>query len=189
MPQLALTGDDVADEVLSSNPLALLIGMLLDQQVPMEWAFAGPATLQDRLGEPLTARAIAERDPEQVEELFRDKPALHRYPGSMAKRVHALCVHLVEEYDGDATAVWEGAADGKDLFARLTDLPGYGKQKAQIFLALLAKQLGVCPEGWEAKAGDYAKEGFRSIADVTSPETLQKVRDHKREMKAKAKKG
>lgn len=184
---LHLTGDEDADRLLSTNALALLLGMLLDQQVPMEWAFSSPALLRNRLSTELTAAQIAGRTPEEVEAIFRDKPALHRYPGSMAKRVHALCVELVERFDGQAETVWEGAADGKDLLARLQSLPGFGKQKAQIFVALLAKQLQVRPDGWQQAAGDYGLEGHRSIADVTDPESLGKVRDFKRAKKAAAK--
>ena len=185
MPELHLTDDERADRLLSDNPLALLIGMLLDQQVPMEWAFAGPATLEERLGAPLDAAAVAGTDPERLEALFRDKPALHRYPGSMSKRVHALCQHVVDEYDGDPTAIWEGVEDARTLLRRLKALPGYGDQKARIFLALLGKQYGVTPSGWREAAGDYGRDGHRSIADVTSPETLLKVREFKQAAKAK----
>ncbi|MFT5222006.1 MAG: putative HhH-GPD family protein [Glaciecola sp.] len=184
---LHLTGEEKADRLLSTNPLALVIGMLLDQQVPMEWAFASPATLEDRLGEPLTASTIAGMSPEALEELFGEKPALHRYPSSMAKRVHELCMHLLQEHDGLAENIWNDAADGKELFSRVAALPGYGKQKAQIFVSLLAKQLGVNPEGWQKVTGDYGLAGFRSIADVTSPETLRKVRETKQAAKAAAK--
>ena len=184
MPELHLTDDPAADRLLSDSPLALLIGMLLDQQVPMEWAFAGPAALQDRLGRPLDAAAIAATDPDELEALFRQKPALHRYPGSMARRVHALCRHLVEEHDGDPEAVWRGVDDAREVLKRLKGLPGYGDQKARIFLALLGKQCGVTPTGWREAAGDYGTDGYRSIADVTSPETLQKVRETKQAIKA-----
>lgn len=183
---LHLTGDDAADALLSSNPLALLMGMLLDQQVPMEWAFASPLKLQERMGEDLTPAAVSSRDPDALEELFRQKPALHRYPGSMAKRTHALCQYLVEEYGGHTTALWDDAESGKELFKRLSDLPGFGKQKAQIFLALLGKQCGVTPDGWREAAGDYGKDGYRSIADVVSPQALDEVREYKRAKKAKA---
>ncbi len=182
--ELHLTDDEAADRLLSDNPLALLIGMLLDQQVPMEWAFSSPLKLQERLGRDLTASAIAERTPEEIEELFRDKPALHRYPGSMAKRVHSLCTELVASWDGRADAVWEDVADGRELLRRLQSLPGFGKQKAQIFLALLAKQLDVQPQGWQEAAGDYGLDGHRSIADVTDPGALSMVRDFKRAKKA-----
>ena len=187
MPTLTLTGEPDADALLSDNPLALLIGMLLDQQVPMEWAFASPAKLAERIDGPLTPATIAAMDPDALEEVFRAKPALHRYPGSMAKRVHALCEHVVEHHDGDAARVWEDAADGAELYRNVAELPGFGKQKAQIFTALLAKQCGVDKDGWQAKAGDYGLEGYRSIADVTSPETLQRVREYKQAKKAKAK--
>lgn len=189
MPTLTLTGDRDADALLSDNPLALLIGMLLDQQVPMEWAFAAPATLAARLDGPLDARTIAALDPDRLEEIFRTKPALHRYPGSMAKRVHALCEHLVERYDGVAERLWADAEDGATLYRDIAALPGFGRQKAQIFTALLGKQCGVTPPGWEAAAGDYGGPGYRSIADVTSPETLDRVRAYKREKKAAAQGG
>lgn len=187
MPSLHLTADPVADQLLSDNPLALLIGMLLDQQVAMEWAFAGPARLEERLGEPLTATAIATRAPDDVEAIFRDKPALHRYPGSMAKRVHALCTAIVDEHGGRAEAIWEDVPDGATLLKRLKALPGYGDQKARIFVALLGKQCDVTPDGWREAAGDYGLDGYRSIADVTSPETLLKVRETKQARKAAAK--
>lgn len=187
MPTLHLTDDPVADQLLSDNPLALLIGMLLDQQVAMEWAFAGPARLEERLGEPLTAGAVASRSPDEVEAIFRDKPALHRYPGSMATRVHALCTAIVTDHDGRAEAIWEDVPDGQTLLKRLKALPGYGDQKARIFTALLGKQCGVTPDGWQEAAGDYGLDGYRSIADVTSPETLLKVREDKQARKAAAK--
>lgn len=185
MADLHLTDEPDADRLLSENPLALLIGMLLDQQVPMEWAFASPAKLHERLDGPLEASTIASTDPERLEELFRDKPALHRYPGAMAKRVHALCQHIVDEYDGQADAIWSDVDDGRTLLRRLKALPGYGDQKARIFLALLGKQCGVTPDGWREAAGDYGAEGHRSIADVTSPETLMKVREFKQAQKQK----
>lgn len=184
---LHLTGDDDADRLLSDNPLALVIGMLLDQQVPMEWAFASPAKLHERLDGPFEASNIASTDPERLEALFRDKPALHRYPGAMAKRVHALCQHIVDEYGGQPEAIWSDVGDGRTLLRRLKDLPGYGDQKARIFLALLGKQCGVTPDGWREAAGDYGTDGHRSIADVTSPETLMKVREFKQAQKQKTK--
>ncbi|MEV8020476.1 HhH-GPD-type base excision DNA repair protein [Streptomyces sp. NPDC086554] len=178
-----------ADELLGRSPLAALVGMLLDQQVPMEWAFSGPYTIAQRLGaDDLDAHEIAAYDPEAFAELLSAKPAVHRYPGSMAKRIQQLCQYLVDHYDGDATAVWEGAANGKDLLKRLNELPGFGKQKAQIFLALLGKQLGVRPEGWREAAGAYGEaDAYRSVADITGPESLQKVRTHKQQLKAAAK--
>ncbi|MFE0175201.1 HhH-GPD-type base excision DNA repair protein [Streptomyces sp. NPDC059002] len=178
-----------ADELLGRSPLAALVGMLLDQQVPMEWAFAGPYTIAQRMGaDDLDAHDIAAYDPEEFAALLSAKPAVHRYPGSMAKRIQQLCQYLVEHYDGDATAVWEGVGTGKELLQRLNDLPGFGKQKAQIFLALLGKQLGVRPKGWREAAGDYgAAKAYRSVADITGPESLHKVRAHKQELKAAAK--
>ncbi|WP_420034635.1 HhH-GPD-type base excision DNA repair protein [Streptomyces sp. cg28] len=186
---LHLAQDPAADELLGRSPLAALVGMLLDQQVPMEWAFAGPRTIADRLGaDDLDAHEIAARDPEAFAALLSEKPAVHRYPGSMAKRIQQLCQYLVEHYDGDAAAVWTGVGTGKELLARLVELPGFGKQKAQIFLALLGKQLGVRPTGWREAAGAYGEaESFRSVADITGPESLSKVRAHKQEMKAAAK--
>ncbi|MEV8363920.1 HhH-GPD-type base excision DNA repair protein [Streptomyces niveus] len=178
-----------ADELLGRSPLAALVGMLLDQQVPMEWAFSGPYTIAVRMGgDDLDAHAIAAYDPEAFAALLSEKPAVHRYPGSMAKRVQQLCQFLVAHYDGDAAGVWREAATGAELLKRLTELPGYGKQKSQIFLALLGKQYGVRPEGWRAAAGAYGDEGsYRSAADITGPETLAKVRAHKQEAKAAAK--
>lgn len=187
MPTLTLTGEADADALLSENPFALLLGMLLDQQVPMEWAFASPARLAERLDEPLEPATLAALPPERVEELFRTKPALHRYPGSMAKRAHALAQHLVEEYGGDAATVWETAEDGAELLRRLKALPGYGDQKAKIFLALLGKQCGVTPQGWREKAGKYGQEGHRSIADVVDEESLGQVRAWKQAQKAQKK--
>ncbi|MFC7306105.1 HhH-GPD-type base excision DNA repair protein [Streptomyces monticola] len=180
-----------ADELLGRSPLAALVGMLLDQQVPMEKAFAGPYVIAERMGAgDLDAHDIAAYDPEQFAELLKTKPAVHRYPGSMAGRVQKLCQYLVDEYGGDAEAVWKDAATGKELLGRLKALPGYGEQKAKIFLALLGKQYGVTPTGWREAAGAYGDKGaFRSAADITGPETLAKVRAYKQEMKAAAKKG
>ncbi|MEH0556513.1 HhH-GPD-type base excision DNA repair protein [Streptomyces sp. B21-101] len=186
---LHLSQDAEADELLGRSPLAALVGMLLDQQVPMEWAFKGPRTIADRLGaDDLDAQDIAVRDPEAFAALLSDKPAVHRYPGSMAKRIQQLCQYLVEHYDGDAAAVWKDVGTGKELLERLEELPGFGRQKAQIFLALLGKQLGVRPTGWREAAGSYGEpKSFRSVADITGPESLGKVRAHKQEMKAAAK--
>ncbi|MFC7866690.1 HhH-GPD-type base excision DNA repair protein [Streptomyces murinus] len=186
---LHLAQDPAADALLGRSPLAALTGMLLDQQVPMEWAFKGPRTIADRLGaEDLDAHEIAARDPEAFAALLSEKPAVHRYPGAMAKRVQQLCQYLVEHYDGDAEAVWRGVGSGAELLKRLEDLPGFGRQKAQIFLALLGKQLGVTPTGWREAAGAYGEpESYRSVADITGPESLTRVRAHKQEMKAAAK--
>ncbi|MFF5968523.1 HhH-GPD-type base excision DNA repair protein [Streptomyces collinus] len=186
---LHLAQDPEADALLGRSPLAALVGMLLDQQVPMEWAFKGPATIAQRLGgDDLDAHEIAAHEPEAFAALLSQKPAVHRYPGSMAKRIQQLCQYLVEHYDGDAEAVWKDAGTGGELLKRLAELPGFGKQKAQIFLALLGKQLGVRPTGWREAAGSYGEpDSFRSVADITGPESLVKVRAHKQEMKAAAK--
>ncbi|MFJ3663571.1 HhH-GPD-type base excision DNA repair protein [Streptomyces sp. NPDC090119] len=186
---LHLAQDPEADALLGRSPLAALTGMLLDQQIPMEWAFKGPETIARRMGaDDLDAHDIAARDPEEFAALLSEKPAVHRYPGSMAKRVQALCHYLVETYDGDAEAVWRDADSGAELLKRLEALPGFGKQKAQIFLALLGKQLGVTPKGWREAAGAYGEaKSYRSVADITGPDSLLKVRAHKQEMKAAAK--
>ena len=178
-----------ADELLGRSPLAALVGMLLDQQVPMEWAFSGPWTIATRMGaDDLDAHAIAAQDPDEFAALLSAKPAVHRYPGSMAKRVQQLCQYLVEHYDGDAANLWRDADTGAELLRRLNALPGYGKQKSQIFVALLGKQLGVTPSGWREAAGAYGEEGsYRSVADITGPESLDKVRAHKQEVKRAAK--
>lgn len=182
---IQITGDPAADRVLSDDPFALLVGMMLDQQYPMEHAFRGPAKVLDRFGT-LDPRRVAEADPEEFAALCATPPAIHRFPGSMAARLQALAALVVDDYDGDAAALWQGADSGRELMRRLTALPGFGKQKAQIFVALLAKQLDVRPEGWEQAAGGYAEPGFRSVADVVDEASLQKVRDHKKQMKAAA---
>lgn len=186
---LHITGDPEADALLSSDPLALLIGMLLDQQIAMETAFAGPAKIRDRMGS-LDASTIASHDPEAFVEIFRTPPAVHRFPGSMAGRTQQLCAALVEQWDGDASAIWtKDEPDGATILARLKALPGFGEQKAKIFLALLGKQYGVTAEGWRQAAGDYGAEGsYRSVADIRDPESLAKVREFKRAAKAAAKK-
>ncbi|MDQ6937176.1 MAG: Fe-S cluster assembly protein HesB [Actinomycetota bacterium] len=178
-----------ADDLLSRDPLALLIGMLLDQQFPMERAFAGPYLLAERLGVArLDAAELAAVDSDRLVDVFRGPPALHRYPGSMAARVQALCRLLIERYDGSAEQLWSTADSGPELRRRIAELPGFGDQKARIFLALLGKQFAVRPEGWREAAGSYGDEGTTfSIADVTGPESLAAVRAHKQEMKAKAK--
>ncbi len=184
---LHLSQDADADALLSRDPLALLLGMLLDQQIPMEKAFKGPHVLLSRVGS-LEATAIASYEPEAFAALVGQTPAVHRFPGSMAKRLQDLCAALVEQYDGRAEAVWQDVADGKELLRRLEALPGFGTQKAQIFLALLGKQLGVRPSGWREAAGAYGEDGvLKSVADVTGPETLQQVRAHKQSVKAAAK--
>jgi uncharacterized HhH-GPD family protein len=181
-----ITGDEAADQLLHDDPFALLLGMLFDQQVPMEWAFASPAKLKDRLGH-LDATSIAEMDQDAFVAVCCEKPAIHRFPGSMGKRAHELCRVLAEEYDGDATNVWKDAATGDELLKRLKALPGFGGEKSKIFLAVLAKRLGVCPPGWEAAAAPFSDEQRRSVADADSPEHLQEVRAWKKMMKAQGK--
>ncbi|WP_137292128.1 HhH-GPD-type base excision DNA repair protein [Nocardioides dongxiaopingii] len=181
-----ITGDDTADDILTSSPFALLVGMMLDQQYPMEHAFRGPAKVADRFGS-FDPHRIAAADPEEFAALCAVTPAIHRFPGSMAARLQELARIVVDQYDGHTERLWTEAADGKDLGRRIQALPGFGAQKAKIFVALLAKQLDVRPQGWEAVAGDYALEGYRSVADVVDPGSLQKVRDFKKEKKAAAK--
>jgi uncharacterized HhH-GPD family protein len=179
-----VTGNPEADQLLTDEPLALMIGMLLDQQVPMEWAFAGPLRLRERLGGRLDAAEIAAYDPDALDKVFRGPPAVHRFPGSMAKRTQALCQHLVDQYGGDAAAVWAGVADGRDLVRRVKALPGYGGEKAKIFSALLAKRFGVRPPGWEEATAPFSDDQPRSVADIDSAESLARVRAWKKAMKA-----
>ncbi|WP_193614913.1 HhH-GPD-type base excision DNA repair protein [Nocardioides lijunqiniae] len=181
-----ITGDDAADQVLTDSSFALLVGMMLDQQYPMEHAFRGPAKVLERFGS-IEPEAIASADPEEFAALCATPPAVHRFPGSMAARMQELAALVVERYDGRTERLWTEAADGKDLLKRVMELPGFGKQKARIFTALLAKQLDVRPDGWEQAVGDYALEGHRSVADVVDGDSLQKVRDHKKQQKAAAK--
>jgi uncharacterized HhH-GPD family protein len=178
-----------ADRMLSTDPLALLLGMLLDQQFPMERAFAGPYVLAQRIGVTrLDAAALAAHDPDTLTAAFALTPVVHRYPKAMAARTQDLCRILVAKYDGSAARLWDTAATGKELLARVAALPGFGKQKAQIFVALLGKQYGVRPEGWREAAGGYGEDGvYKSVADVTGPEALDRVRAYKKEMKAAAK--
>ena len=183
---LAITGDADSDRLLNENPLALLLGMLLDQQVPMEWAFRGPTTLRERIGT-LDAKAIVEAGPDALTAAFVDKPALHRFPGSMATRAYALCEYLVEHYGGEADAIWRDADSGKELHTRLRALPGYGDEKAKIFLAILAKRFDVRPDGWHEAAGAFGDDTPRSVADIDGPESLAKVREWKKAQKAKGK--
>ena len=176
--------DPEADKVLDESPFALLMGMMLDQQFPMERAFAGPAKVLERFGS-LDPAAVAEADPEEFAALCAVPPAVHRFPGSMAARIQTLARIVVEEYDGRADRLWTEASSGSELMRRLQALPGFGKQKAQIFTALLAKQAGVRPDGWDKAAGDYAEPGsYRSVADVVDPTSLDRVRAFKKEKKA-----
>jgi uncharacterized HhH-GPD family protein len=184
---IPVTGDAEADRLLAENPLALLIGMLLDQQVPMEWAFRGPLTLKERLGGTLDADKVAALGEDKIEAIFRDKPAMHRYPGSMGKRTHALCAFIVEHYGGAAAAIWRGAPSGDEVYRRLHELPGYGDEKAKIFLAILGKRLGEAAPGWEEAAAPFSDATPRSVADVDSRESLDRVREFKRARKAKKK--
>jgi uncharacterized HhH-GPD family protein len=184
---LSFTGDPEADALLSSDPFALLVGLLLDQQVPMEWAFRAPLSLKRRLGDRFAVPAIAAMDPEELVAVFCEKPALHRYPAAMARRVHALCVHLVDQYGGEPANLWEGVASGDELFARIRALPGFGDEKARIFLALLAKRFDLRPVGWEERAGPFADEQPRSVADSNSREAFAEVREWKKARKAAGK--
>ncbi len=185
---LHLTQDGEADALLSRDWLALLLGMLLDQQIPMEKAFRGPHVLAERLGG-LDAEAIAATDPETLAAAMARPPAVHRFPGSMAKRVQALCAHLVAAHGGSVETLWtEGDPDGREVLRRLTALPGFGPQKSQIFLALLGKQCGVTPSGWREAAGGYGEHGVhRSIADVVDDRSIEQVRAYKKQVKAAAK--
>lgn len=187
---LWLTGDETADALLESNDFALLAGMLLDQQVTMELAFAGPVKLDQRLGK-LTPESIAETDSERLLAAFKEVPAVHRYPGSMADRLHAVAQELVDNWDGDAAALWtRGNPSGPEVLKRLKSLPGFGDQKARIFLALLGKQRGFSGEGWEAASAPYGEpDATRSIADVVDRASLEKVREFKKAAKAAARKG
>jgi uncharacterized HhH-GPD family protein len=180
-----ITGDERADEVLENSPFALLMGMMLDQQYPMEHAFRGPAKVLERFGS-LEPSAIAAADPDEFAALCSTPPAIHRFPGSMATRLQALAALVEERYEGRTERLWTEATDGRDLLARVMELPGFGRQKAQIFVALLAKQLGVRPDGWEEAVGAYAEPGFRSVADVVDPDSLHKVRAFKKEKKKAA---
>lgn len=182
-----ITGEPEADALLSEEPLALVLGMMLDQQVTMEWAFTGPYTLKGRLGGRFDAETIAALPPDELEAAFKGPPAIHRYPGSMAKRAQALCQYLVDNHDGDPTAVWQGATSGKELVKQVQKLPGFGKEKAKIFSALLAKRLGVKPEGWEEATSPFSDDEPRSVADIDSAETLQQVRAWKKAQKAAGK--
>ncbi len=189
VPTLRIAQDAAADDLLGRDPLALVLGMLLDQQFPMERAFASPRLLADRLGvDTLSAAALAGADPDELTRVFQGPPALHRYPGSMAARTQALCRLLLERYDGRAENLWADAPDGTTLLRRVGELPGFGAQKSKIFVALLGKQYGVTPPGWREAAGAYGEEGStRSVADITGPESLVEVRRFKQAQKQAAK--
>jgi uncharacterized HhH-GPD family protein len=185
---LSLPIEPAATKLLQDSPLALLMGMLLDQQIPMEKAFSSPYVLTQRLGRDLDAREIAEFDPEAFEAIVATPPALHRFPRANAKRIQELCQVLVNRYDGDAANVWAGVDSGAELVRRVGELPGFGKQKSQIFVALLAKQFGIQPDGWREATGVYGEEGsLRSVADITDEGSLAKVREYKQAMKAAVK--
>jgi uncharacterized HhH-GPD family protein len=185
---LHLAQDAEADKLLSDNPLALVIGMVLDQQIPLEKAFSSPAVLAQRMDGPLNATAIAAMDPDALAALFKERPALHRFPGSMAARVQEVSRVVAEDYGGRAENIWTTAASGAELFERVKNLPGFGEHKARIFVALLGKQLGVRPDGWQAASRPFGDDGtFLSVADITDGQTLDKVRATKKAMKAKAK--
>jgi uncharacterized HhH-GPD family protein len=189
MSDLYLAQQPAADQMLREDPLALLIAMLLDQQIPLEKAFMGPYVLAERLGVTrLDAAAIADHDPQDFAAIYTRPPAIHRFPGSMAERTQKLCRAIADSYNDDAAAVWSGVSDGKDLLKRVEALPGFGKQKAQIFVALLGKQFGVQPAGWKEAAGTFGEDGsFRSVADIVDAPSLSKVRDYKKQLKAAAK--
>ena len=184
---LAVTGDEAADALVNNEPLALLLAMLLDQQIPMEWAFKSPSRLAERLGGELDAASIATMDPADLEAVFCTKPALHRFPSAMARRAHELCRHVADGYDGDAGAVWASAGSGQELYDRVRALPGYGDEKSMIFLAILAKRFTIRPDGWERHAGPFADDTPRSVADIDGPEALARVRAWKKEQKAAGK--
>ena len=185
---LSLPIDPQANELLGRSPLALLLGMVLDQQVPMEKAFSSPYVLAQRLGHEPDAAELAGYDPEALVEVFARPPALHRFPKAMAARVQEVCRVLVERYDGDPARLWSDVTDGRELLRRVGELPGFGRQKAQIFVALLGKRFGVTPDGWREAAGDYGDaDAHRSVAEVTDPESLRRVREFKQRMKAEAK--
>jgi len=185
---LTLPIEDEANKLLDRSPLALLTGMVLDQQIPLEKAFSSPYVLEQRLGHELDAQELADYDPEALVEIFARTPALHRFPKAMAARVQEVCRVLAERYDGDTSRLWAGVDSGMELLKRVSDLPGFGKQKAQIFVALLGKQYGVQPSGWREAAGSYGEEGsYRSVADIVDGASLTKVREYKQALKAAAK--
>jgi len=186
MAKIPITGNPEADKLLEDEPLALLLGMLLDQQVPMEWAFFGPFLLKERMGD-LDAARIAAMDPDEFLVIAKGPRAIHRFPGSMAKRVQAVAQAIVDDYGGETSRIWTDAKDGADLRARLLALPGFGPDKTSIFIALLAKRFDVRPDGWQEAAGPFSDDTPRSVADIDSPETLARVREWKQAMKKQGK--
>ncbi len=180
---LYITGDEDADRLLNTDATALLLGMLLDQQVPMEWAFKGPATLRSRLGH-LDPIRIAAMDEASFVHICSEKPAIHRFPGSMGKRIHQVCGVLTDQYGGDAENIWADVESGDELLRRLQTLPGYGEEKSKIFVAILAKTQGVAPDGWREAAGKFGDGTPRSVADIVDEESLGRVRDWKKAQKA-----
>jgi uncharacterized HhH-GPD family protein len=180
--------NDEADALVSEDPLALLIAMVLDQQIPLERAFSAPFDLKTRLGGDLDAAGIAAMEPDALAKVFTERPALHRFPSANARRVQQLCQIVTDDYDGRAQDIWATATDGADLLRRIKALPGFGEQKARIFIGLLGKQFGVNPPGWEDAAGPFGQSGtYRSVADITGPESLARVRAYKQQLKATAK--
>jgi len=184
--KLPITGNDDADKLLEDEPLALLLGMLLDQQVPMEWAFFGPHLLKERMGD-LDAARIAAMDPDEFFVIAKGPRAIHRFPGSMARRVQAVCQAIVDDYDGKAENIWTNVESGAELHRRLLALPGFGNDKTQIFIALLAKRMGIRPPGWQEAAGPFGDDTPRSVADIDSAETLARVREWKQMRKKEGK--
>jgi uncharacterized HhH-GPD family protein len=183
---IRITGDAIADQLLSADPFSLLVAMMLDQQYPMEQAFRGPAKILERFGS-LQPSLIAAASPDEFAAVCAETPAIHRFPGSMAARLQELARVVEQHYGGQAERIWTDATSGQELLTTLMGLPGFGQQKAQIFVALLAKQLGVRPDGWEIAVGDYALPGYRSVADVVDSDSLEKVREFKKQKKAAAK--
>ncbi|HTW19387.1 MAG TPA: HhH-GPD-type base excision DNA repair protein [Mycobacteriales bacterium] len=184
---ICLAQNPKADALLSTSPLALLIGMVLDQQIPLEWAFTGPLTIATRLGRDLDAADLADRDPDALAKVFATPPAVHRFPSSMAARVQQLCRIIVADYDGVPGHIWSGVKDGDELLKRIEALPGFGRHKARIFVALLGKQYGVRPKGWREAAGAFGDAGsYLSVADIVDAASLAKVRDYKKQLKAAA---
>lgn len=183
---LRVTGDTEADDLVSTDAFALVVAMLLDQQVPLSWAFRGPFTLHQRLGF-LDPQRVSEMDPEDLVGAACRVPAIHRFPAVMARRIHAVAVRLVEDYSGDPQRIWDDADDGDDLYRRLIGLPGFGDEKAKILIAVLGKRFGIRPDGWETRAAPFSDSVPRSAADVDGPDSLEMVRDWKRRQRAAGK--